>query len=77
MTDITDSALAAINMFQDHSSMENIRAKNFKSVFSLTHTYYTYYKRHERNCDCDKTCQLKDNEDIPTKIIKMNADIFI
>ena len=38
MTDITDPALAAINTFQDHSNIENIRAKNFKSVFSLTHT---------------------------------------
>ena len=38
VTDITDPVLAAINMFQDHSSIRNIREKNFKSVFSFTHT---------------------------------------
>ena len=38
VTDITDSVLAAINMFQDHPSINNIRTKNFKSVFSLTQT---------------------------------------
>ena len=29
VTDITDPALAAINMFQDHPSVKNIREKNF------------------------------------------------
>ena len=38
VTDITDPVLAAINMFQDHPSIKNIREKNFKSVFSFTHT---------------------------------------
>ena len=42
VTDITDPALAAINPsiknISDHPSIKNIRAKNFKSVFSLTHT---------------------------------------
>ena len=37
-TDITDPVLATINMFQDHPSTKNIREKNFKSVFSFTHT---------------------------------------
>ena len=35
--DITDPILAAIIMSQDHPSIKNIRAKNFKSVFSFTH----------------------------------------
>ena len=39
VTDITDPLLAAIKKFQDHPSIKNIRAKNFKSVFSLTHTH--------------------------------------
>ena len=30
VTDITDHVLAAINMFKDHQSIKNIRAKNFK-----------------------------------------------
>ena len=38
VTDITDPVLGAINMFQDHPSIKNIREKNFKSVFSFTHT---------------------------------------
>ena len=38
VTDITYPVLAAINMFQDHPSIKNIREKNFKSVFSFTHT---------------------------------------
>ena len=38
VTDITDPVVAAINVFQDHPSIKNTRAKNFKSVFSLTHT---------------------------------------
>ena len=38
LTDITDPVLAAIDMFEDHPSVKNIRAKNFKSVFSLTNT---------------------------------------
>ena len=38
VTDTTDLALAAINVFQNHSSIKNIIAKNFKSVFSLRNT---------------------------------------
>ena len=38
VTDKTDPVLAAINMFQDHQSIKNITAKNFKPVFSFTHT---------------------------------------
>ena len=41
VTDMTDPVLAAINMFQDHPSIKNIRAKIFKSVFSLSHTTET------------------------------------
>ena len=35
VTDITDPVLTAVNMFQNHPSIKNIRAKNFKSVFLL------------------------------------------
>ena len=70
VTDITDPVLAAIIMFQDHPS---IREKNFKSVFSFTHTNKIEVKKIIRGIKVHKTCQLKD---IPTKIIKMNSDIF-
>ena len=33
-----DPVLAVINMFQDHPSIKNIREKNFKPVFTFTHT---------------------------------------
>ena len=73
VTDITDPVLAAINTFQDHRSIKIIREKNFKSVFSLTHTNKIEINKIIRGMNVHKTCQLKD---IPTKIIKMNCDIF-
>ena len=38
VTDITDPVLAAINMFKNHPSIKDIRAKKIKSVFSIIHT---------------------------------------
>ena len=73
VTDITDPVLAAINTFKDHISIKNIREKNFKSVFSFTHTNKIEIKKIIRGMNVHKTCQLKD---IPTKISKMNSDIF-
>ena len=73
VNDITGPVLAAINMFQDHLSITNIRAKNFKSVFSYTQTNEIEIKKVIRGMEIHQTCQLRD---IPTKIIKMNADIF-
>ena len=37
VTDITDDVFPAINMFKDHQSINNTRAKSFKSVFCYTH----------------------------------------
>ena len=71
--DIMDPVLAAISMFQDHLSIKNIRDKDFISVFSFTHTNETEIKKIIRGTNVPKTCQLKD---IPTKIIKVNSDIF-
>ena len=73
VTDITDPVLAAIIMFQDHTSIKNIREKNFKSVFSFTHTNEIEVKKIIRGTNIHKTCQLKVT---PTKIIKMNSYIF-
>ena len=73
VTDVTDPVLAAIIMFQDHPSIKNIREKNFKPVFSFRHTNEIEVKKIVRGMNVHKTFQLKD---IPTKIIKMNSDIF-
>ena len=60
-------------MFQDHKSIKNRREKNFKSVFSFTHTNEIEIGKVIKGMNVHKTCQLKD---IPTKIIRMNSDIF-
>ena len=73
VTDITDHVLAAINMFKDHQSIKNIRAKNFKSVFSIIHTKKIEIQNILRDMKVHRNCVFKD---IPTKIINMNADIF-
>ena len=73
VTDITDPALAVIDLFKDHSIIKNIRTENFKSVFSLTHINKIEIKKIIRDMKVHKNCKLKD---IPTRIIKMNADIF-
>ena len=73
LTDITDPVLAATNMFQDHPSIKNIKARKFKSVFSFTHTSEIEIKKNIRDMNVHETCHLKY---IPTKIIKMNAHIF-
>ena len=65
VTDITDPVLAAINTFKDHTSIKNIREKNFKSVFSFTHTNKIEIKK-----------IIRGYQNIPTKISKMNSDIF-
>ena len=71
VTDITEHVLATIIMFQDHPNIRNIRKKNLKTVFSFTHTNEIEVKKTIRGMNVH--CQLKD---IPTKIIKMNPDIF-
>ena len=73
MNGITDPVLAAINMFKDYPSIKNITAKNFKLVFSITHTNKIEIQKYIRNMKTHKNCKLKD---ILTKTIIMNADIF-
>ena len=55
------------------SSVKNIRAKKFAPVFSLTHAKEIETKKILKAWKCKTFAKLKD---IPTKIIKMNADIF-
>ena len=73
VTDINDPVLTVINTFQGHPSIKNIRANNFKSVFSFTHTNEVEIKKIIRSMNVHKTCQLKD---IPTKIIKNECQYF-
>ena len=53
--------------------IKNIRAKSFKSVFSLTHSNEIEIKEILRGMNVRKKCQLKD---IPTKIMEINGNIF-
>ena len=59
VTDTTDLVLAAINIFQNHPSIKNIIAKNFKSVFSLTNTNEIEIKKIIRDINVSKTFPLK------------------
>ena len=59
VTDTTDLVLAAINMFQNHPSIKNIIAKNFKPVFSLTNTNEIEIKKIIRDINVSKTFPLK------------------
>ena len=70
VTDITDPILAAINMFQDHLSIKNMRAENFKY---LTNTKEIEYRKTIKGMNVHKTGQLKD---IPSKIIKISVHVF-
>ena len=70
---LTDPALVAISMSQDHPSVKNIRTKKFTPVFSLTHAKEIETKKILKAWKYKTFAKLKD---IPTKIIKMNADIF-
>ena len=74
LIDITDPVLAASNIFQDHPSIKDIRAKHIKLVFPFIHTSKVEIKKIIRGMSLHKSCQIKY---IPTRVIKMNADNFI
>ena len=59
----SDPVVAAINTFQNHLSVVNIKQREFDSIFSFINT----------SLNVRKTCQ---GSDIPTKIIKLNIDLF-
>ena len=46
-------------MFEDHQSIQNIRVKNFKSIFSFTRTNKIEIKKIIRGTNVHKTCQLE------------------
>ena len=69
ITDKTDLALTAIIIFQDHPSINN-----FKSVFFLTYMNEREIETNMRGMNVHKTSvSIKD---IPTRIIRTNAEYF-
>ena len=69
----SDSVLSVLNAFENHSSIKNIKSKKFNSTFSFENTYTDVAMKVTNNLNVAKSCQIND---IPTKVIKMNKDIF-
>ena len=65
--------LAAINTFQNHISVVNIRQREFNSTFSFKNTNENEVSKIIKNLNVRKTCQ---GSHIPTKIIKLNINLF-
>ena len=65
--------LAAINTFQNHPSVVNIKQREFNSTFTFKTTNENEVRKIIKNLNVRKTCQ---GSDIPTKIIKLNIDLF-
>ena len=59
--------------FKNHPSIKNIKSKKFNSTFSFENTYTDVVMKVINSLNVAKTCQVND---IPTKVIKMNKDIF-
>ena len=72
--DKTGPVLAVINVFQGHPSIKNVRANNLKSMFSLTCMNEREIEKNMTNMNVHKT--FLSIKDIPTMIIKMNAEYF-
>ena len=68
-----DPVLAAINTFQNHPSVFNIKQREFNSTFAFKITNENEVRKIIKKLNVRKTCQ---GSDIPTKIIKLNIDLF-
>ena len=68
-----DPILAAINTFQNHPSVFNIKQGEFYSIFSFKNISENEVLKIIKNLNLRKTCQ---GSDIPTKIIKLNLDLL-
>ena len=68
-----DSVLSVLDAFENHPSIRNIKSKKFNSKFSFENTYTDVVMKVINNLNVAKSCQIND---IPTKVIKMNKDIF-
>ena len=69
----SDSILSVLNAFKNHASINNIKSKKLNSTFSFENTYTDVVMKVINNLNVTKTCQVND---IPTKVIKINKDIF-
>ena len=65
--------LAAINTFQNHPSVVNIKQREFNSTFSFKNTNGNEVRKTIKNVNVRKICQ---DGDVPTKIMKLNIDLF-
>ena len=63
----------AIKIFDQHSSIINIKKKTFDPALSFKKTSSTEVEKVINYLSIVKDCQ---KDDIPTKVIKMNKDIF-
>ena len=69
----SDSVFSVLNAFENHTSIKNIKSKKFNLTFSFENTYTDVVMKVINNLNVAKSCQIND---IPTKFIKMNKDIF-
>ena len=67
------SILSVFNAFKKHQSIKNIKSKKLNSTFSFENIYTDVVMKMINNLNVAKTCQVND---IPTKVIKINKDIF-
>ena len=65
--------LAAVNTFQNHPSFVNIKQREFNSIFSFQSINEKKVRKIIKNLNVRKISQ---GSDIPTKIIKLNIDLF-
>ena len=70
----SDSIPSVLNEFKNHPSIKNIKSKKLNSAFSFENTYAAAVMKVINNLNVAKTCQVND---IPTKVIKINEDIFV
>ena len=68
-----DPVLAAINTFQNHPSVVNMKQREFNSTFTFKTTNENEVRKVIKNLNVRKSCQ---GGDIPTKIMKLNIDLF-
>ena len=69
----SDSLLSVLDTFENHRGIKNIKSKKFNSTSSFKNTYTDVVMKVINNLSVAKNCQLND---IPTKVIKINKDIF-
>ena len=69
----SDLIISVLIVFKIHPSIKNIKSKTLSSTFSFENTYTDVVMKVMNSLNVAKTCQVND---IPTKVIKINKDIF-